>query len=412
MRRGRAPRRAGGREARQGTRSVARPGSRLSPHAVDVALTAVVLVATVTEALVADVVEGPRWASALICAVMSLLLLWRRDHPLAMTVLLFALAIPHAAFFAPASERVATFFPALVLAYGGGAYCGRRLARAVLAVSMAGIAGVAVASATGDAQNVLFPPAVALLCWVGGRIVRTRVRLAAELHEAAALAAEQREQEAQQAVADERRRIAREMHDVVAHSVSIMVVQAGGARRILATDAERAEQAAARIRRAGANALAEMNTLLGVLESGPDGARTPTLDGLPELVEQAEHAGLPVELTVSGERRPLPAGAEAAAYRVVQEALTNAIKHAGGATTAVELTWGEDELSLRIADRGDGGPTPQLQGAGHGLRGMGERVRPYGGDVSAGPLPGGGYEVHARIPLARREAPVALPCGC
>ena len=110
---------------------------------------------------------------------------------------------------------------------------------------------------------------------------------------------------------------------------------------------------------------------------------------------------------MSGTRRPLPAGAEVAAYRVVQEALTNSIKHAGRATTVVELSWGDEALSLRIADRGDGGPAPELQGAGHGLLGMRERVRPYGGDVVAGPLEGGGYEVAARIPLVREEAGVA-----
>jgi signal transduction histidine kinase len=379
---------------------------RLSPRAVDVSLTAVILLAAVGESLVADEVEGPRWASTLIAAAMSLLLLWRRSHPLAMSVLLFVLAVPLAAFLADPTERVATFFPALVLAYGGGAYCERRRAWIVLAVSLAGITAIGAASGTGTAENVLFPPAVALLCWLGGRTVRTRVRLAAELHEAAALAAEQREREAQQAVAEERRRIAREMHDVVAHSVSIMVVQAGGARRILELDPDRAEQAAARIRRAGADALTEMNTLLGVLEAAADGTRRPSLDALPELVEQSRHAGLPVTLEVSGPPRPLPAGAEVAAYRVVQEALTNSIKHAGGATTVVELRWSEDALSLRIADRGDGGPAPQLQGAGHGLRGMGERVRPYGGDVDARPRPGGGYEVVARIPLERHEAGV------
>ena len=379
---------------------------RLSQRALDVLLTAAILVAAVAETLSAKGVEDPRWASAVIAAGMSLLLLWRRSHPLAMSVLVFVLAVPQAAFLADPSERITTFFPVLVLAYGGGAYAERRTAQLILAVLVAGIVLLAVVSENGTPQDVYFPAAVVLLCWLGGRTVRTRVRLAAELHEAAALATEKREHEAQQAVADERRRIAREMHDVVAHSVSIMVVQAGGARRILAIDSERAEQAAARIRRAGTDALAEMNTLLGVLEAVPGGIRAPSLDGLAELVEQAGHAGLPVTLQVTGTRRAVPAGAELAAYRVVQEALTNSIKHAGGATTVVELSWSDDALALRIADRGDGGPVPQLEGAGHGLLGMSERVRPYGGDVRARPRPGGGYEVVARIPLERREAGV------
>jgi signal transduction histidine kinase len=229
------------------------------------------------------------------------------------------------------------------------------------------------------------------------------MRLAAELHESAALAAEQRERDARHAVAEERRRIAREMHDVVAHSISLMVVQAGGARRILARDRERAVQAAQRIRQAGADALAELDTLLGVLDESFAG---PTLDGLPALVEQAEHAGLPVELAIEGTPRPLPAGAELAAYRVVQEALTNAIKHAGGATTRVRVSWSDAALELHVGDRGDGGPAPRLAGAGHGLFGMRERVRPYGGEVRAGPRVGGGFEVLARIPFEQEPAGV------
>jgi signal transduction histidine kinase len=232
------------------------------------------------------------------------------------------------------------------------------------------------------------------------------MRHAAELHEAAALAAEQREREAQQAVVDERRRIAREMHDVVAHSISIMVVQAGGARRILATDPERAERAAARIRHAGSDALAEMDVLLGVLETVPGREPAATLDALDDLVARTREAGLPVTLEVRGTRRPLPAGAEQAVYRVVQEALTNAIKHAGGATTRVELSWGEEALELRVADAGDGGPSPELAGGGHGLIGMRERIRVHGGELKAGPRRGGGFEVVARLPVERETASV------
>ena len=205
---------------------------------------------------------------------------------------------------------------------------------------LAGVVAVGLLDETKTAGNVYFPVIIVGLCWLGGRTVRTRARHAAELHEAAALAAERRERETQEAVAEERRRIAREMHDVVAHSISMMVIQAGGARRILATDPARAEEAAARIRSAGTDALAEMDILLGVLEAAPDGTAPPKLDGLGELVERARDAGLPVTLEVSGTRRVLSPGAELAVYRVVQEALTNAVKHAGGATTEVRLDVG------------------------------------------------------------------------
>jgi signal transduction histidine kinase len=377
-----------------------------SPRAVDVALTAAVLSAAVAESLLVDPITGPRWANVLVAASMSLLLLWRRSHPLATALVLVALAVPAAALLTDPSELVATFFPLLILAYGGGMYADRRAGRIVLAALLAAVVAVTVASEHNNAADAYFPAVLVVMCWLGGRTVRLRMRHAAELHEAAALAAEQRELEAQQAVADERRRIAREMHDVVAHSISIMVVQAGGARRILATDPGRAELAAGRIRHAGSDALAEMDILLGVLETAPGGAATPTLDGLDELVERARDAGLPVTLVVTGTRRPLPAGADLAVYRVVQEALTNAIKHAGRATTRVELTWSDDALELRVADRGDGGPSPELAGAGQGLIGMRERIRVHGGEVETGPWPGGGFEVAARLPLDRETASV------
>jgi signal transduction histidine kinase len=373
---------------------------------LDIALTASILVLSVAESLLSKGVTGPRWATALVASAMCLLLMWRRSHPVATAAALTALAVPSSATLVDPSELISTFLPLLVLAYGGGAYAGERDARIVLALLLAGVVAIGLLDETKTAGNVYFPVIVTALCWLGGRTVRTRAHHAAELHEVAALAAERREREPQEAVAEERRRIAREMHDVVAHSISMMVVQAGGARRILATDPGRAEEAAARIRGAGTDALAEMDILLGVLEAAPDGAAPPKLDGLGELVERARAAGLSVTLEIIGTRRLLSPGAELAVYRVVQEALTNAVKHAGRATTEVRLEWGEDALALSVADRGDGGPSPQLPGAGHGLMGMRERLRVHGGDVEAGPRPDGGFEVAAHLPLERRAAGV------
>jgi signal transduction histidine kinase len=372
----------------------------------DVALALGILVASVAESLLADGVTGPRALTAVAAAAMSLSLLWRRTHPLATAVAVGVVAVPAAAWLIDPSELISTFLPILILAYGGGAYAAQRGSIAVLVLLMVVVIVVGLLDPTNTAGNVYFPAIIVLLCWLGGRTVRTRARHAAELHETAALAAERREREAEQAVAGERRRIAREMHDVVAHSISVMVVQAGGARRILASDPERAEQAAARIRAAGTDALAEMDILLGVLEAAPDAAQPPTLDGLEELIARTRAAGLPVTLEIEGERRPLSAGAELAVYRVVQEALTNAIKHAGGATTLVRLDWSDDALAVSVADRGDGGPSPQLAGAGHGLIGMRERLRVYGGEVDSGPRAEGGWEVAARLPLAGATAGV------
>ena len=225
-----------------------------------------------------------------------------------------------------------------------------------------------------------------------------------------------REQEAHElqalrAAADERRRIAREMHDVVAHSVSVMVVQAGGARRILERDPERAVAAAAQIERTGREALAEMRRLLGVLHRDDDEhdarAPQPTMAGVGALVERAREAGLPVELHVAGERRSLPAGLDLAAFRVVQEGLTNALKYADRAPTDVHVRWGERELELEILDRGPGPARERLGGdGGHGLVGMRERVKLYGGELEAGRRRGGGFRIRAKLPLVADEAKV------
>ena len=207
--------------------------------------------------------------------------------------------------------------------------------------------------------------------------------------------------EISRAAADERRRIAREMHDVVAHSVSVMVVQAGGARRILDRDPERAVEAAARIEEVGRAALTEMRRLLGVMHHGEEEAGRapqPTLRELDALVDRARAAGLPVTLVVEGSPRPLPAGKDLAAYRVVQEALTNAIKHARGAPTSVIVRWEPSALELEIVDTG-AGRVVNGNGAGHGLVGMEERMRLYDGSVRAGTRPGGGFAVVARLPL-------------
>jgi signal transduction histidine kinase len=378
-----------------------------SPRTVDVAITAAALIAAVIEALTLKQIDGPRWVVVLTVSVMALLLLWRRTHPLAVTIALAAIAIPTTLWVADTTELVATFIPLLLITYAGGRYGSTRDGRICLAVLLIGVPIVGLTSEDATAGDAYFPAILVALCWFGGRTVRLRLQHAAELHEAAALAAEQREREALQAVGDERRRIAREMHDVVAHSISLMVVQAGGARRILGSDPERAEQAAARIRHAGSEALAEMDLLLGVLDSAPEPTAQPMLDDLGALVERTRAAGLPVTLTVSGTRQPLPAGAELAVYRVVQEALTNAIKHAGGATTEVTLGWGEDALALSVADHGDGGASPELVGAGHGLIGMRERLRVHGGELEAGPRPGGGFQVLARLPFERAKASVS-----
>jgi signal transduction histidine kinase len=310
------------------------------------------------------------------------------------------------------AEASTPFLTLFLLPYSAAAGLRLRWALFSLALMWAGVVAVYFAAAAPVIGDIIFPGMFATVFWGAGRVVRSHSQLTAELHEAALRATEAREAEAATAAAEERRRIAREMHDVVAHSVSMMVVQAGGARRILDRDPERAVAAAELIERTGREALAEMRRLLGVLHPGEHAEYTPqpSLRELDALVERTRVAGMPVSLSVDGERRELSAGLDLAAYRVVQEALTNALKHGGGAPTDVQVHYRADAVEIRIADRGGGTVTARLGGTGHGLVGMRERVRMYGGDFQAGRRRGGGFEVHVRLPLEGEEE-AALTAG-
>jgi signal transduction histidine kinase len=262
-----------------------------------------------------------------------------------------------------------------------------------------------------------------LLAWMLGDSARWRRGYYQALEERAARLERERDAHALVAAAAERARIAREIHDVVAHNVSVMVVQADGAAFALGASPQRAADALAAISATGRRALAEMRSLLGVLRdpAGPGGDLAPPPDLAPqpgigelgELLGQARAAGLPVSLTVSGVPRPVPEGEALAVYRVVQESLTNVRKHAGpGVTAAVSLGYAGEGLVIRVTDDGRGPafadrPVPDgtvPDSGGHGLAGMRERIELYGGSVLTGPRPGGGYEVVARLPLALEPA--------
>jgi signal transduction histidine kinase len=213
------------------------------------------------------------------------------------------------------------------------------------------------------------------------------------------LAQRERDVAAREAVVEERARIARELHDAIAHNVSMMVVQAGAERRVLEPANESTREVLETIEKIGRGALTEMRRMVGMLRSDAADplAPQPSLDDLATLVAQVRAAGLPVELQVEGERRSLPVGIELSAYRIVQEALTNALKHAGGAHATVHVHYGSDSLELEIIDDGDGGGTT-VSGGGHGLAGMRERVALYGGRLDAGRRPGGGFAVRVLLP--------------
>ena len=206
----------------------------------------------------------------------------------------------------------------------------------------------------------------------------------------------------------ERARIARELHDVVTHNVSVMVIQAGAARKVMDTTPEQAREALLAVEAGGRAAMAELRHVMGLLtmdSDGPDPAGgtdltpQPDLDRLDELVARVRDTGIPVELTRSGRPRPVPSGVELAAYRVVQEALTNTVKHAAGASSTVLVDYGAEQLRVEVTDTGGAPSASAATGAGHGLIGLRERLAVYGGTLHTGPRPSGGYRVTALIPL-------------
>jgi len=309
----------------------------------------------------------------------------------------------------------ANFAAELVAPYSVALYGSRRVR--LIAAACAGFALIVLAlpvSSGWDRGNSLALLVAGAGAWLVGEVMRNRRAGVADLAERTARLERERDLEAARAAAEERLRIARELHDVVAHNLSVVVVQAQAAQRILDRDVERARGVVVSIERTGREALDEMRRLLGVLRAGePSGdgeaegdglfGPQPGLAHLGELVEQLHAAGLPVSLRVEGDERPLEAAVDLSAFRIVQEALTNALRHAGPARAEVVLRYHPRDLELTVSDDGRGGsarfdgrPVP---GSGHGLVGMRERVELFGGELAAGPRPGGGYEVRARLPL-------------
>jgi len=243
--------------------------------------------------------------------------------------------------------------------------------------------------------------AVFAAAWALGDNLRTRRAYLAELEARAERLEREREETARRAVAEEQARIARELHDVISHNVSVMVVQAAAGGDVFATHPDRAREALGSIESTGREALVELRRLLGVVRPAPEDDRVdrepqPGLARLPELIEQVSATGLRVELAVGGEPRDLPLGVDLSAYRIVQEALTNTLKHASAENVEVTIAYQDARLELEVLDDGAGG---DVGGDGRGLIGMRERVGLLGGELTAGPRAGGGFGVRAVIPL-------------
>jgi signal transduction histidine kinase len=283
--------------------------------------------------------------------------------------------------------------------YSAGAHLDRRDSLVGLAIVFATFLTVVLMH---DPSDWFFPIAIfGVAPWVAGRTIRNQRLLARELAEKAELAEHAREDEERRAIVRERSRIARELHDVLAHNLSVMVVQAGGARRIVEKRPEQATEVADLIERTGREALAELRHLFGPVRHGDgEDLQGPVgIDRVEELAARARAAGLSVHVHVEGRPVDLPAGIDLTAYRVVQEALTNTLKHAGQAQASVLVSYEPNELVLSIEDDGDGSRDELGEvGGGHGLVGMRERVELYGGLLQAGSRPDGGFAVRVRLP--------------
>ncbi|MEV7328030.1 sensor histidine kinase [Micromonospora sp. NPDC093244] len=384
-------------------------GRPLRGVAFDVAVSALVALVSLTAA----VNQPGGWAATLVGVAMAVALLFRRTHPGAVTVAVAALAMVQViARWGPLVYDVAV----LITLYSVVKY-GRRLRDGVLA---GGVAAVGVLLAAAQTPGVVLWWVTALwyalvtgAVWLVALNVRTRRLYVLSLEERATTLEREREAESRAAVAEERTRIARELHDVVAHSMAVMIVQADGARFMLDRDPEQARTAVKVVADTGRQALEEMRRLVGVLrDAGPTGAgdsavpadpehRRLALADLTDLLARFRDAGLSIRHTVTGDAPALPPGLELTVYRVVQEALTNALKHAGvGAHVDLSLAYTADAVVVRAADDGRGRPvvSPAPSG-GHGLLGMRERVTVYDGSLTAGPRTGGGWQLEARLPL-------------
>ncbi|GIH64170.1 sensor histidine kinase [Microbispora siamensis] len=347
----------------------------------------------------------PRPADALnliLAAACTLPVALRRSRPF---VLLVATCVPQAALDALHYDPGLSEFGGLVLLYSVAVCRGLALSLAALVVSFSSYAAGAVAGViTPSWTDHVVVTAVLLLCWVCGRAVRLRRAYLAELVQRADRLERAREADTRAARAEERSRIARELHDVVAHHVSVMTVQAAAARKMLDTKPDVARDALTAIEEMGRTAMAEMRSIVGVLRTDGPAERGPQpgMHDLPTLVEQMREAGLRTQLWIEGERRGLPPGVDLAAYRLVQEALTNSLRHAGPAARAwVTVRHEPNELSIHVEDDGRGAAEESVRigGKGHGLVGIRERVALYGGVLRIGPRAGGGFEVRARFPL-------------
>ncbi len=350
---------------------------------------------------------GPRGLDTVVVLLCTVPLAWRRRAPLAA----FSVIIATFSLAQPLTSASASFFagllPALIAAYSVARYEEGRRVLAGIAIGLAGMLLLVATTANFQKSEELFFEAFLWSsAWLLGWTIRRGERRARDLGMRAERLEREREQQARAAVIDERARIARELHDVVAHGVSVMVVQAGAARSMLPQEDDATRAQLQSIEGIGRQALTEMRHMLEMLRDDHEIALEPLpgIGQLDALVAAAGEANLPVEVRIDGEPQPLPPGIDLTAYRIVQEALTNAIKHAGPANAHVTVRYRPDALELEVTDDGAGASNGHRNGVGHGLVGMRERTALYGGELHVGPRgDGAGFAVRVRLPVSAEE---------
>jgi signal transduction histidine kinase len=387
-------------------RWIAREWLRIHPLGADILLALGIFLLWMLAYSAASGLGSPRQlAPDLIFSLLGIVpVMFRRAQPwIAVVGLTVALMVPALA----GRSAGAVGLALLVVAYTAASRLSLREAAPAFLLLGTGLAVALTGPGTGGFQAWLANILILVVCFFIGRTVQTRRAYTEALEERARVAEENRESAARQAVLDERRRIARELHDVVAHHISVMGVMAAGARRTLHRDLTTADEALATIEDTGRSTLREMRRLLDVLRADDEAIDAlvepqPGVAGLERLAVAMTEAGVPVRLVVEGEAASLEPGVELAVYRIVQEGLTNTLKHAGRASAEVRLRYREEAVEVEVLDDGRGPrPADSRRTSGHGLVGMRERVSLYGGTLTTGARRDGGYRVHATLPVER-----------
>jgi signal transduction histidine kinase len=384
---------------------MAEPLRALAPPRRDLLL-ALALVA-VGEVEVATEHLHPYPASVTMFVILMGALAWRRRAPFVVVAVGFAATLIAAGFGVSQHKPFSPILGIFVALYSLALYAtSRRALLGLMYTAGCVYSQIALAMHHGESYGGTdfgFIAVLLLAPWLVGKAMRGRVAHMDALERRAEQAEQERERRAEEAAREERARIARELHDVIAHSVSVMVVQAGAAEEVLRLTPEQALQPIRAVQETGRAALAEMARLLGMLrrDGGELGLEPqPGLDEIDALLEQTRRGGLPVDLLREGERRPLPLGVDLSAYRIVQEALTNTRKHADRpARATVTIRYAAEALEIEVVDDGTSGTARNGSGGGHGMVGMRERVALFGGEFDAGPTPAGGFRVRARLPI-------------